>query len=331
AGAVARNARWRSGAAGATGVVCPEPRLYSFSWKLLVNSCLNECKRMPWYILLPSRAGPLEYAALALLGHPTISRSHGSSLERIDSVLPGFFSEKRWQGMANSRLSAITTCGRALHHGGTYAQVHRHPDTVPSLSLRNRLLPASPGIPLGRQSHRRGSLDGPLRRRRSHLLDLRDLSAAPHRSPRGDLCHGPLRQPVLPRGAQTPCQRLLRQATSLMIGRPPQATSSRRHRSDPPPLLRPVFSRQQTDLPQPGQARDQLILRLCHRLSGRPRRAVHPGCIPGHTLGVAQRGAPRAAGAGEQGRAQAWVVALGPWFSTAWRSSVTCSGRGGRS
>src|SRR5208283_865296 len=62
------------------------------------------------------------------------------------SVLPGFFSEKRWQGMANSRLSAITTCGRALHHGGTYAQVHRHPDTVPSLSLRNRLLPASPGI-----------------------------------------------------------------------------------------------------------------------------------------------------------------------------------------
>src|SRR5208337_2411454 len=156
------------------------------------------------------------------------------------SVLPGFFSEKRWQGMANSRLSAITTCGRALHHGGTYAQVHRHPDTVPSLSLRNRLLPASPGIPLGRQSHRRGSLDGPLRRRRSHLLDLRDLSAAPHRSPRGDLCHGPLRQPVLPRGAQTPCQRLLRQATAQILAPPPQATSSRRHRSDPPPLLRPV-------------------------------------------------------------------------------------------
>src|SRR5208283_1571874 len=47
-------------------------------------------------------------------------------LDESGSVLPGFFSEKRWQGMANSRLSAITTCGRALHHGGTYAQVHRH-------------------------------------------------------------------------------------------------------------------------------------------------------------------------------------------------------------
>src|SRR5208282_2764844 len=41
AGAEARNARWRIGAAGATGVVCPEPRLYSFSWKLLSRSASN--------------------------------------------------------------------------------------------------------------------------------------------------------------------------------------------------------------------------------------------------------------------------------------------------
>src|SRR5208337_3109677 len=36
-GAAARNAQWRGGAAGATGVVCAEQRLYSFSWKLLIN------------------------------------------------------------------------------------------------------------------------------------------------------------------------------------------------------------------------------------------------------------------------------------------------------
>jgi len=36
--AAARNARWRAGAAGATGVVCAEQRLYSFSWKLLIKA-----------------------------------------------------------------------------------------------------------------------------------------------------------------------------------------------------------------------------------------------------------------------------------------------------
>src|SRR5271157_201585 len=42
AGAEARNARWRGGAAGATGVLCAEQRLYSFSWKLLpVRLCCD--------------------------------------------------------------------------------------------------------------------------------------------------------------------------------------------------------------------------------------------------------------------------------------------------
>ncbi len=41
-GAAARNAWWRGGAAGATGVVCAEQRLYSFSWKLLIRTlCLK--------------------------------------------------------------------------------------------------------------------------------------------------------------------------------------------------------------------------------------------------------------------------------------------------
>ena len=32
-----RNARWRGRAAAATGLVRPGPRLYSFSWKLLLK------------------------------------------------------------------------------------------------------------------------------------------------------------------------------------------------------------------------------------------------------------------------------------------------------
>ena len=40
-GAAARNAQWRGGAAGATGVVRAEQRLYSFSWKLLNKGIVN--------------------------------------------------------------------------------------------------------------------------------------------------------------------------------------------------------------------------------------------------------------------------------------------------
>ena len=54
---------------------------------------------------------------------------------------------------------------QVLHHGGTHAQVHRTPDTRPSVPLRRRLLPATPGLPIRRQGHLRGPRDGPLRRR----------------------------------------------------------------------------------------------------------------------------------------------------------------------
>ena len=43
-------------------------------------------------------------------------------------------------------------------------QVHYHPDTRPSLPLRQRLLPAAPGLPGQGQSHGHNPLDGPLRR-----------------------------------------------------------------------------------------------------------------------------------------------------------------------
>ena len=77
--------------------------------------------------------------------------------------------------MTNSSTAPIMTCAKFLHHGGTHAQVHRTPDTRPSLPLRRRLLPAAPGLPIRRQGHLRGPRDGPLRRRGADLLDLRDL------------------------------------------------------------------------------------------------------------------------------------------------------------
>ena len=52
-------------------------------------------------------------------------------------------------------------------------------------------------------------LDRPLRRRRADLLDLRDLPPPGRRPLRGDLRQGPLRQPLLPGGAQAQGQRLL--------------------------------------------------------------------------------------------------------------------------
>ena len=67
--------------------------------------------------------------------------------------------------MTNSSAAPIMTCAKFLHHGGTHAQVHRTPDTRPSVPLRRRLLPATPGLPIRRQGHLRGPRDGPLRRR----------------------------------------------------------------------------------------------------------------------------------------------------------------------
>src|SRR5271157_3846437 len=159
----------------------------------------------------------------------------------------------RWQGLANSSTSPKMTCGGFLHHGGTYAQVHQSPDTCPSLPLCRCVLPAALGLPTPWKSYRRDPLDGPLRRGGPHLLDLRDLPAPRQGPPRGDLCQRPLCQPVLARGAQTPCQRLLRCPLAQVPSPPSQAAAPRLHRSDPAPLLWRVCPRQPPDLPQSGQ------------------------------------------------------------------------------
>ena len=99
------------------------------------------------------------------------------------SVLPGFVGVKRWQAMANSNTSPIMTCARILHHGGTYAQVHRPPATCPSLPLRRRVLPAALGLPTTWKGYHRDPLDGPLRRRRcisSISETCQRLAKAPH-------------------------------------------------------------------------------------------------------------------------------------------------------
>ena len=98
---------------------------------------------------------------------------------------------KGWQGMADSSTSPIMTCAGSLHHGGSYAQAHRTPDTRSSVPLRHRLLPAAAGLPTRRQGHCRGALDRPLRRR-----------GAPPPSPRPAADSGtpPARRPT-----PTPC------------------------------------------------------------------------------------------------------------------------------
>ena len=117
---------------------------------------------------------------------------------------------KGWQGMTNSNTSPILACVNSTVSGGSYAQVHYHPDTRQSLPLRQRLLPAAPGLPGQRQSHGHDPLDGPLRCRGADLLDLRDLPPPDRRPQRGDLRQGPLRPALLPRSTQTQGQRRLR-------------------------------------------------------------------------------------------------------------------------
>ena len=189
--------------------------------------------------------------------------------------------------MTNSSAAPIMTCAKFLHHGGTHAQVHRTPDTRPSVPLRRRLLPATPGLPIRRQGHLRGPRDGPLRRRGAHLLHLRDLPPPQGRTLRGDLCQRPVRQPLLPRGAQAQGQRRLRRPPAQAVAPPAQAAAPPRRRPDPLALLRPALPGEPRDLPLPGQARDQLVLRLRHRLLGPPGPAVH--------LGRDSRDAPRSA------------------------------------
>ena len=98
--------------------------------------------------------------------------------------------------MTNSSTAPIMTCAKFLHHGGTHAQVHRTPDTRPSVPLRRRLLPATPGLPIRRQGHLRGPRDGPLRRRSRASPPSPDLPPPQERTLRGDLCQRPVRQPL---------------------------------------------------------------------------------------------------------------------------------------
>src|SRR5271157_5681855 len=218
---------------------------------------------------------------------------------------------KGWQGMANSNTSPILACANSTVSGGSYAQVHYHPDTRPSLPLRQRLLPAAPGLPGQRQSHGHDPLDGPLRCRGADLLDLRDLPPPDRRPQRGDLRQGPLRPALLPRSTQTQGQRRLRRPPAQGPA-PPQATTPRRHRSDLDPLLWPTPAWPPRDLPLQGQRGYPLVLRLRHRLGDAPRPVVHLGRDPGDPLRDAQGRAPRTAGSGQQSRAPTRLVAPGP-------------------
>src|SRR5208337_2381908 len=216
--------------------------------------------------------------------------------------------------MPNLRVKGVAGDGKLKHvshtslrqfhvSGGSYAQVHYHPDTRPSLLLRQRLLPAAPGLPGQRQSHGHDPLDGPLRCRGADLLDLRDLPPPDRRPQRGGLRQGPLRPALLPRSTQTQGQRRLRRPPAQGPAPPPQATTPRRHRSDLDPLLWPAPAWPPRDLPLQGQGRYPLVLRLRHRLRDSPRPAVHLGRDRGDPLRDAQRRAPRTAGSGQQSRA----------------------------
>ena len=156
--------------------------------------------------------------------------------------------------MTNSSAAPIMTCAKFLHHGGTHAQVHRTPDTRPSVPLRRRLLPATPGLPIRRQGHLRGPRDGPLRRR----------GGASPPSPRPAAASGthPARRPM-----PTPCtptSSASRSSSSKVnaafvdhlprpLSPPAQAAAPPRRRPDPLALLRPALPGEPRDLPLPGQ------------------------------------------------------------------------------
>ena len=210
--------------------------------------------------------------------------------------------------MANSSTSPIMTCAQFLHHGGYYAQVHHPTDTRPSLPLRGRFLPAAPGPQTGRQSHRRDSLDGLVRRRGADLFDLRDLPSPGRRPLRGDLRQRPLRQPLLSRARSS--TRSMPPSRAPLPPRGParrrQATAPRRHPPDTPsPIMASIPStgreiyRSTGQRPAPARSSPTPPHTSC---STAP--AVHPGYVtPGDPLRVAQGRAPRAAGLGaKQGK-----------------------------
>src|SRR5208337_607733 len=67
-GAAARNAQWRGGAAGATGVVCAEQRLYSFSWKLLISEGAID-HRQRTIIIVENAAANCTVVSESAIGH----------------------------------------------------------------------------------------------------------------------------------------------------------------------------------------------------------------------------------------------------------------------
>ena len=217
--------------------------------------------------------------------------------------------------MTNSSAAPIMTCAKFLHHGGTHAQVHRTPDTRPSVPLRRRLLPATPGLPIRRQGHLRGPRDGPLRRRGAHhLLHLRDRAAASGTHP----ARRPMPTPCTPTSSAS--RGLLEhKVNAAFVDHLPRPLHRRRKR----PLrlgvdltLLPYYGQHSLESREiyrsQAKARDQLVLRLRHRLLGPPGPAVHLGRDSRDALGVPQGGTPGVAAPGERGGAQARAVAVGP-------------------
>ena len=146
------------------------------------------------------------------------------------------------------------------------------------------------------------------------FLHLRDLPPPQGRTLRGDLCQRPVRQPLLPRGAQAQGQRRLRRPPAQAVAPTAQAAAPPRRRPDPLALLRPALPGEPRDLPLPGQARDQLVLRLRHRLLGPPGPAVHLGRDSRDALGVPQGGTPGVAAPGEQGGLKPGLLLLDRGF-----------------
>ena len=160
------------------------------------------------------------------------------------------------------------------------------PDTRSSLSLRRRLLPASPGVPSRRQGHRRGPLVGPLRRRGAHLLipeTCRRLREAP--------CEETYDAPCTPTLGLEAVQRKVNAAFADHLPSPLCRPRKRPLRLGVDLTLLAYYGQhpwRAGDLPHSGQGRDQLVFRLRHRLLDPPWPAVHPGRDSRDGVGVAQ-------------------------------------------
>src|SRR5271166_2064564 len=216
----------RSHRANATGAICRNPREKRGSRSdrrsadiLAISSSEQRFRYIPLQ-RIPGISGVNEASPWPICYVATPAWASRLSRCRISGL-------KGSQGMANSSTSPILVCVNSTVSGGSYAQVHYHPDTRPGLPLRQRLLPAAPGLTGQRQSHGHDPLDGPLRCRGADLLDLRDLPPPDRRPQRGGLRQGPLRPALLPRSTQTQGQRRLRRPPAQGPAPPPQATTPR--------------------------------------------------------------------------------------------------------